>query len=83
MSFVDEVIELLKKRTAALFGIDPETLSGDTSFEEDLHCKSTDIVRYSAALEDEYEIEVPYMALKRCKTFAEAAQFMSDLTGLQ
>ncbi len=83
MSFVDEVIELLKKRTAALFGTDPATLSGATRFEEDLHCKSTDIVRYSAALEDEYEIEVPYMALKRCKTFEEAAQFMSDLTGLQ
>ena len=83
MSYIEEVIELLKTRTTALFGIDAATLSGDTRFEEDLHCKSTDIVRYSAALEDEYEIEVPYMALKRCKTFEEAAKFMADLTGLQ
>ncbi len=83
MSFVEEVIELLKNRAAALLGVDPSTLSGETRFEEDLQCKSTDIVRFSAALEDEYEIEVPYMALKRCKTFREAAEYMSDLTGLQ
>ena len=83
MNFQDEVIELLKNRASQLFGIDPATLSGDTNYDEDLHCKSTDIVRFSAALEDEYEIEVPYMALKRCKTFAETAKFMSELTGIE
>lgn len=83
MNFQDEVIELLKNRAHQIFGVDPATLSGDTRYDEDLHCKSTDIVRFSAGLEDEYEVEVPYMALKRCKTFAETAQYMSQITGIE
>ena len=32
----------------------------------------------ASALEDEYEVEVPYMQLNKCKTFLDAAKFVDD-----
>lgn len=83
MSFKEEVIELLKKTAAKMFQVEPSTLNGDTRFLEDLNCKSVDFVRITAALEDEYDVEVPFMAFKRCDTFAAAADYIADLTGLE
>ena len=43
----------------------------------DLQCRSsTKLV--ASALEDEYEVEVPYMQLNKCATFADAAKFVDD-----
>ncbi len=81
MNFHDEVVELLKKTAVRNLGCDISTLSGATRFEEDLHCKSVDIVRFTAILEDEYEVEVPFMGFKRNKTFDEAADYLCELTG--
>ncbi len=76
--FQEEVIDILKDKAASIFGADPSTLSADTRFVEDLHCKSVNIVQFASALEDEYEIEVPFMELNKMKTFGEAAQFIDD-----
>lgn len=83
MSFRDEVIELLCKKAADLFGLDASTLGADTRFKEDLGCKSADIVKFTVALEDEYDVEVPFMAFNRNATFGEAADYMSELTGIE
>lgn len=82
MTFKEEVIDLLSKKAAALFGVDASTLGENTNFKEDLKCKSADIVKFTVALEDEYDVEVPFMAFNRCKTFGEAADYMSDITGI-
>lgn len=78
MTLREEAVEVLCKKAAALFGIDAGTLSENTRFEEDLHCKSTNIVQFSAALEDAFDIEVPFMELKRKKTFGEAAEWLES-----
>jgi len=82
MSFRDEVIELLIKTVADLLGKDPSSMNENTSFKEDLGCGSANIVQITVALENEYDVEVPYMAFNRCKTFGEAADYMSELTGI-
>lgn len=76
--FQEEVVEILKNKAQDIFGVDPATLSAETSFVDDLHCKSVNIVQFASALEDEYEVEVPYMQLNKCKTFADAAKFVDD-----
>lgn len=76
--FQEEVVEILKNKAADIFGVDPSTLSEATSFVDDLHCKSVNIVQFASALEDEYEVEVPYMQLNKCVTFADAAKFVDD-----
>lgn len=83
MSFKDEVIELLKKEAADLFGVSPDTLGAGTRFKADLNCKSADIVRFTVALENEYDVEVPFMAFNRCATFDEAGEYISKLVGIE
>lgn len=81
MSIKEEAVQILVDAAAARFHRDAASLSADTRFVEDLHCKSVDLVALSSALEDEFEIEVPYMALKRSATFAEAGDFVANELG--
>lgn len=80
--FIEEVVELLSKKAGQLFNLDPATLSAATRFKEDLGCKSVDIVKFTVLLEDEYDVEVPFMAFNRCVTFADAAAFVADALGI-
>ncbi len=81
MSIREEVIEILREKAAALFGLDPLTLGVDTRFDEDLHAKSVHIVQFTAKLEDAYEIEVPFMEFKKKRTFGEAGDYIDQLLG--
>ena len=76
--FQEEVVEILKDKAVEIFGVERDSLSADTRFVEDLHCKSVNIVQFASALEDEYEVEVPFMELNKKATFAEAAKFVDD-----
>ncbi|ADK68124.1 conserved hypothetical protein [Olsenella uli DSM 7084] len=76
--FQEEVVDVLKDKAVEIFGVDRDGLSGETSFVDDLHCKSVNIVQFASALEDEYEVEIPFMELNKKRTFAEAAQFVDD-----
>lgn len=76
--FQEEVLDILKDKAVEIFGADRDALSAETSFVDDLGCKSVNIVQFASALEDEYEVEVPFMQLNKCKTFADAAKFVDD-----
>lgn len=82
MEFIDEVTELLANRAATIFNLDAANLGPDTRFVEDLHAKSVDLVKFTTLLEDEYDVEVPFMAFKRCATFRDAAGFIADALGI-
>lgn len=79
MGIREEAIEVLIEKAVSLFGVKAEDLSENTSFKDDLGCKSSNIVQFSAALEDHFDIEVPYMELARRKTFGEAGDLMEEL----
>lgn len=82
MTIREEALEVLIKKAKDIApGIDESTLGEDTRFEEDLHCKSIHIVQFSAALEDEFDLEVPYMEFKKKATFGEAADFIAEELG--
>ena len=78
MKFKEEVIENLKQYAQQLLGVDPATLSAETRFVEDLACKSVHYGQFSAKLEDEYDVAVPYATIKRCETFADVADFIDE-----
>ncbi len=48
----DEIAKIIAEQ----FGVEVETITPDTTFEEDLGADSIDIVELSMALEDEYAI---------------------------
>jgi len=76
----DEILDLIKKSCATVFGVDEAALSESTTFES-LDAKSANIVQITTALEDEFDAEVPFMAFRRSKTLGEAADYMVDLLG--
>lgn len=76
--FQEEVIDILKDKAVEIFGSDRDSLSAETSFVDDLGCKSVNVVQFASALEDEYEVEVPFMQLNKCTTFADAAKLIDD-----
>lgn len=81
MAIRDEVVDILSEKAASIFGGEPSDYNADTSFEDDLHCRSANYVQLSAALEDEYEVEVPYMEFRKLKTFGEAGDWMGEKFG--
>lgn len=51
------MLEKLCRLLANQFGVDPESVTADTSFEEDLGADSVDLVEVSLALEEEFGLE--------------------------
>ena len=75
----DEILEKLIQRAAEVFKKDANELNGDTRFKEDLNAKSANIVQVTTFLEDEFDVEIPYMEFKRKATFDEAAEYIEIL----
>lgn len=73
-----EVWDALTTRASQLFGKDPSEFTEDTKF-ADLGIKSVQVSQITTYLEDELDVEVPYMKFRRCVTFGEATDFVCDL----
>ena len=73
-----EVFDALCTRANQLFGKDASEFTLDTKF-EDLNIKSVQVSQITTYLEDELDVEVPYMKFRRCATFGEAVDFVVDL----
>ena len=78
MSQRDRIVELIIERGSKLWGKDPSELSENTRFTEDVNAKSVHISQITTFLEDELDIEVPYMKFRRNKTIGEAADFVCE-----
>lgn len=81
MSIREEALDILVKKAASIFNFDPATLGAQTRFAEDLQAKSVNYIQLSAALEDEFDVEVPFMEFKRKATFGEAADYIASMFG--
>ena len=75
----EQILEKMIARAAEVFKIDAAKLNGKTHFKNDLKAKSANIVQITTYLEDEYDIEVPYMEFNRKPTFEDAAEFIELL----
>lgn len=78
MDLQEQVLETLINRAAEVLKVDAAELSGDSSFEA-YGAKSAQYVQVTTVLEDEYDVEIPYMDFKRKKTFNEAAEYVVQL----
>ncbi len=73
-----EVWNALTTRASQLFGKDASEFAEDTKF-ADLGIKSVQVSQLTTYLEDELDIEVPFMKFRRCETFGEATDFVCEL----
>ena len=62
-----------------IIGVDRDTLTEDTEFEADLKARSQNVTMMLNVLEDEYDVEIPYMKFRRCKSLGESAEFVASL----
>lgn len=72
------VMEAFLKRANTVFGKAEGEITDDTTFEE-LHAKSVQISQITTYLEDEFDIEIPYMKFRRKKTVGEAVDYVVEL----
>ncbi len=75
----EEVLERIINRAAELYKVDPGQYSADTRFVEDLKAKSVNYVQILAVLEEEFDVQIPFMEFRRKKTFGEAAEYVASL----
>ncbi|MFV0439587.1 MAG: acyl carrier protein [Desulfopila sp.] len=75
----EEILAKMIARAAEVFNLTLTDLSGKTSFKDDLKAKSVQIVQVTTFLEDEFDVEIPYMEFKRKNTFDEAAEYIEQL----
>lgn len=81
MSNKDVVVAKIIERGSKLWGKAPSELSESTRFTEDVNAKSVHFSQITTFLEDEFDIEVPFMNFRRNKTIGEAAEYVVDLIG--
>jgi len=74
----EEVLEKIIERASKIWNKDVSEFSKDTLF-TDLEAKSAHYSQITTFLEDAFDIEVPYMNFKRCKSFDEAAGYVVEL----
>ena len=78
MTIREEALAKLIEECSALFDIDTENLGEETRFDEDLQMKSLVMTTLLNRLEDEFDVELPYMKVRRCATLGDAADFIAD-----
>lgn len=72
------VMNAFLTRANTVFGKKDGEITDDTTFEE-LHAKSVQISQITTYLEDEFDIEIPYMKFRRKKTVGEAVDYVVEL----
>lgn len=74
----EQVLEKIIERASEIWKVDRSTLNGNTEFAA-FNPKSAHYSQMTTFLEDEFDVEVPYLNFKRCKTFGEAVEYVVGL----
>ena len=72
------VLEKLADIIAEQFGVGANSITADTSFQEDLNADSLDLVDLIMALEEEFEISVEDEEIESFKTIGDVENFIKD-----
>ena len=76
---VEEIFQIMRELVSEEFVTDPDNVTMDTSFEDDLGANSVDLVELAMAMEERFEIEeVPEDELPALKTDGDAVRFLAE-----
>lgn len=71
----EKMVELLSEQ----FGVEPESITLQTSFDEDLGADSLDLVELMMALEEEFDVgEIDEEAARKLKTVGDVVDFVGS-----
>ena len=75
---VEEIFKVLRDLVAEEFVTSPDSVTMETSFEDDLGANSVDLVELAMAMEERFEIEeVPEDDLAGLKTVGDAVRLLA------
>ena len=83
MTLRENIYEKLVERAAPLFGKEVEDMNEDLKFVDDLDAKSVHYSQITTYLEDEFDVEIPYMKFRRKATIGEAVDYVLELCELE
>ena len=70
--------EKLKKVIADVLNVDPEEITMETTFVDDLGADSLDVFQIVMGLEEEFDIEIPAEKVEHITTVEEAVNLMKS-----
>lgn len=74
-----EIFEKVKEIMAEQLDINPEEITEDTSFINDLEADSLDIVELIMALEEEFDTEIPDEDAEKISTVKDAVDYIKSV----
>ena len=75
---VEEIFQKLSELVAEQFAMEPDEVTMDTSFEEDLGADSVDLVELVMAMEEEFDVgEVAEDDLAELKTVGDCVNYLA------
>ena len=78
----EEIFKTMQKLIAEQFALNPDEITMDSSFEEDLGADSVDLVELVMAMEEEFELdEIPEEELTSLKTVGDCVRYLSTKLG--
>lgn len=78
----EEIFKTMQKLIVEQFALDPDEVTMDSSFEEDLGADSVDLVELVMAMEEEFELdEIPEEELTSLMTVGDCVRYLSTKLG--
>jgi acyl carrier protein len=78
MSFREEAASVIYPYLGMMFGKDSADLKESMSLPDDLGAKSVNYSQIANFLQDEYEVEVPFIALRKMETVGDVLDFLEE-----
>ena len=70
--------EKLKKIIAEVLNVDPDEITLDTTFQDDLGADSLDVYQIIMGIEEEFDIEIPAETAEQVTTVEEAVEMIKN-----
>ena len=78
----EEIFKTMQKLIVEQFALDPDEVTMDSSFEEDLGADSVDLVELVMAMEEEFELdEISEEELTSLKTVGDCVRYLNAKLG--
>jgi len=78
---VNDVFERIKKIIVELLGVDPDKVTMEASFRDDLEADSLDLVGLNMSFEEEFGGEISDEDAKQITTVGEAVKYIQEKMG--
>ena len=76
-----DIFDRVKKVVVEQLEVEPEKVTPDASFANDLQADSLDVVELVMALEEEFDIEIPDEDAEQIDTVGKAVEYINEKVG--